>query len=144
MERTRAVLRRALSKSATPRSAPAPKEIVVVDMPEDIVPTNRIKERSPIKKTNYWENYMQERLEERVNRKLKDERQLSSTQSADTIPQASTITTKQDSLLPEMDKLYSEAVNKTYKFSLKPRKMALEVGTAERPEIITPGNRSTH
>ena len=50
MERTRAVLRRALSKSATPRNVPAPKETVVVDMPEDVMPTNRIKERSPIKK----------------------------------------------------------------------------------------------
>ena len=82
MERTRAVLRRALSKSATPRNAPAPKEIVVVDMPEDSEPTNRIKERSPIKKNNYWENYMQERLEERVNRKLQEnpQKQLSRSQ----------------------------------------------------------------
>ena len=45
--------------------------------------------------------------------------------------------TTQDSPPLGTNKLYSEAVNKTYKFSLKPRKMALEVGTAERPEIIS-------
>lgn len=46
IERTRAVLRRALSKSATPCNIPATKEVVVVDNE----PPKKSKERSPIKK----------------------------------------------------------------------------------------------